>query len=73
VVIKYKTTAIAIPSDLKLAMIQWVCQIYDASPDGGKVIGQYSNGPASFTFLTKDSIPQFVLDMISRYRLMPGV
>jgi hypothetical protein len=69
--IKYKTSATAIPADLKHALVQWVSQIFKSQSDAGKVVSKVSTGPVNIEYLTKDGIPQFVQIMLDKYRLTP--
>lgn len=69
--IVYKTAANTIPSDLKLALIEWAAQIFKSSSDAGKVATSVSSGPVSIQFLAKDGIPAAVDLMIKKYRFIP--
>jgi hypothetical protein len=71
VVIKYKTTATAIPADLKHALVQWASQIFKSQSDGGKVATRVSTGPVAVDFIAKDGVPQFVQMVLDAYRLIP--
>lgn len=71
VVIKYKTSATAIPADLKHALVQWGSQIFKSQSDGGKVASRVSAGPVSTDFIVQDGVPAFVREVLDSYRLSP--
>jgi hypothetical protein len=71
VVIVYRTSATAIPADLKHALIRWISEVFKSSDDAGKVTGRVSSGPVSVDYLTQDGIPKFVEMVLNKYRLEP--
>ena len=70
VVITYRSSATALPADLKLALTMWVAQIFKSQSDGGKTVESFSAGSISVKYLTKDGIPSFVADVIESYRIL---
>jgi len=71
VVIVYRTSANAIPGDLKHALIRWVADIFKSQDDAGKTTARWSEGPVSVDYLVQDGIPKFVEMVLNTYRLQP--
>lgn len=71
IVLVYRTSANAIPQDLKHAIIRWVSEIFKSQDDAGKTSSRVTSGPVSVEYLTQDGIPKFVEDVIKHYRLYP--
>lgn len=71
VVITYRTSANAIPSDLKHAITRWVADIFKSQDDAGKVAKRVASGPVSVDYLVQDGIPKFVEMLLDKYRLEP--
>ena len=70
-VITYRTSANAIPSDLKHAITRWVADIFKSQDDAGKVAKRVASGPVSVDYLVQDGIPKFVEMLLDKYRLEP--
>ena len=66
----YKTNANNLPADLKMALLQWVGQLFKSSTDGGKVASHVSSGPVSIDYATKEGVPEIVNTMIAKYRII---
>ena len=65
----YKTSATALPADLKQAEIQWVSQMFKESGDAGKVTNSISTGPVSINFKSQyGPAPEFVTKVINSYK-----
>lgn len=71
IVIVYRTSANAIPQDLKHAIVRWISEIFKSQDDAGKVASRVTSGPVSVEYLTQDGIPKYVEDVIKHYRLHP--
>ncbi len=71
IVLVYRTSANAIPADLKHAIVRWVAEVFKSQDDAGKVASRVTSGPVSVEYLTQDGIPKFVEDVIKHYRLYP--
>lgn len=71
VVITYRTSANAIPVDLKHAITRWVADIFKSQDDAGKVAKRVASGPVSVDYLVQDGIPKFVEMLLDKYRLDP--
>jgi hypothetical protein len=69
VVIVYRSSANTAPADVKHALIQWAAQIFKAQADGGKVASRVQAGAFSVDFVTRDGVPAFVEQVLSKYRL----
>jgi hypothetical protein len=71
VVVVYATlaTPASLPVSVKQAVIQWVSELFKASPDAGKSVEIAQVGPMKLTYkLSSDDMPEFV-----RRALMPYV
>ncbi len=66
------TSAVALPNDLKHALVRWVSEIFKTQEDAGKTVSRISAGSISFDFLTQDGIPKYVQMVLNKYRLSPG-
>ncbi len=65
------TPAESLPGSVKLALIQWAAQLFKAAEDGGKITERARVGEVEPTFKTRDGMPTFVEQVLSRYRLYP--
>jgi len=68
--IVYKTSANAIPADLKFALIQWGAQMLKNQPNAGKDISSVTTGPVSLQYVTEKDIPPFAKMILDYYRLI---
>lgn len=67
--IVYRTSATALPADLKLAIVRWVAEIFKSQDSAGKSVKRVTTGPMTVEYLTKDGIPDYVLRVLNRYKL----
>lgn len=71
VVIIYRTSANAIPADLKQAIVRWVSEIFKTHKEAGKSLSRLSVGSISMEYTTQESMPSYVKEVINKYRLPP--
>lgn len=68
--IVYKTSANEAPADVKQACIQWVADMFKASPDAGKRAKKVQMGAVTVEYnVTPDDFPPFVKLVLDKYRL----
>lgn len=70
VVITY-TANVALPEDVKLALVQWAATIFKSAQDAGMLAKRVKFGQADVEYLLRDGMPQFVKDVLDSYRLPP--
>lgn len=70
VVITYRSSATAIPDDLKFGLIMWAAQLFKSYDDAGKVASRVTTGAGiSVDYITKDGVPAFMEELIQAYRI----
>lgn len=71
VIIIYRTTANTIPADLKHVIVRWVADIFKSHKDAGKSLSRLSVGSISMEYTNQESAPNYVKEVINKYRLTP--
>lgn len=70
--IVYKSSANALPADIKQAEIQWVAELFKASPDAGKVVKDISIGSMRVSYARGESdMPEYVKRVLDTYKSIP--
>jgi len=66
------TSSASLPSDLKMALIQWAGEMFKAKDEAGREVSRMTVGSITLEYAgNTNGVPSYVMECLRRYRLKP--